>query len=148
MCDQATLENAQVKVEQAAEKAPCSPRHFNVLVIEDIHAVAFMFRRLLESAGHSVRVATDVQEARDLIADELPEIIFSDIGLPGMNGFDFAKELSSNRKFDEIPLIAMTGSSRNQDMVRATAAGFDFFLSKPIDIHEVRAVIQKISENI
>ena len=144
LCDSAALESARIEAKKAADNVKDNTSQFNILIVEDIHAVAFMFRRLLESAGHSVRVAQSVEEARDLIATEKPEVIFSDIGLPGMNGFEFAKELSSDQNLDLIPLIAMTGSSRNQDVDRATSAGFDYFLSKPIDIHEVREVIQKI----
>ena len=147
LCNDDALRNARDIAEQAVKKTSLDASRFHILIIEDIHAVAFMFRRLLESDGHNVRVARSVEEARDLIAAEHPEVIFSDIGLPGMNGFEFAEELSSNQLLGKIPLIAMTGSSRNQDIKRATAAGFDFFLSKPIDIHEVRAVIQKISES-
>ena len=147
LCDPSTLESAQLAAKKSEDVNPNAARQFNILIIEDIYAVGFMFRRLLESAGHHVRVAQSVEEARDLIAAEKPEVIFSDIGLPGMNGFDFAKELSSDQNLGKIPLIAMTGSSRNQDVVRATSAGFDFFLSKPIDIHEVREVIQKIGDN-
>ena len=146
LCDKVTLKNEQGKADQTANKKPRSTPKYKILIIEDIHAVSFMFRRLLESAGHTVRVAKHAEEARVMIADELPEVIFSDIGLPGMNGFEFAEELSSDQKLATIPLIAMTGSSRNQDIKRANAAGFDFFLSKPIDIHEVREVIQKVSE--
>ena len=146
LCDESSLKGARLAADQAANAVEGEASQFNILIIEDIHAVAFMFRRLLESAGHSVRVAKSVEEARDLIAVKKPEVIFSDIGLPGMNGFEFAQELSSDPKLEKIPLIAMTGSSRNQDVVRATAAGFDYFLSKPIDIHEVRDVIQKISK--
>ena len=148
LCDEAALETAQLEANEVAREPPSDVSRLNILIIEDTHAVAFMFRRLLESAGHTVRVANRVEEARDLIAHEHPEIIFSDIGLPGMNGFEFAKELSSNQELKKIPLVAMTGSSRNQDVVRATAAGFDHFLSKPIDIHEVREVIQKISKTM
>ena len=146
LCKNPALTNDHVTPEITDTKSSGDSIQFNILIIEDIYAVAFMFRRLLESAGHSVRVAKDVEEARELIAAELPEVIFSDIGLPGMNGFEFAEELSSDKVLSEIPLIAMTGSSRNRDVKRATAAGFDYFLSKPIDIHEVREVIQKINE--
>ena len=131
---------------QAANDSLDAGCQYNILIIEDIHAVAFMFRRLLESSGHSVRIAQHAEEAREMIAADQPEVIFSDIGLPGINGFEFAAELSSDLELGKIPLIAMTGSSRNQDVKRATSAGFDYFLSKPIDIHEVREVIQKISE--
>ena len=123
LCDSDSLKIAQIEADQAISKTLSETTQFNILIIEDIHAVGFMFRRLLESAGHSVRVAQSVEEARYLIAAEQPEIIFSDIGLPGMNGFEFAQELTADSKLGEIPLIAMTGSSRNQDIVRATSAG-------------------------
>ena len=147
LCDKVASESAQLKVAQAARKPLSDTSRFNILIIEDTHAVSFMFRRLLESAGHTVRIAKHVEEARDLIAAENPEIIFSDIGLPGMNGYEFAKELSANQDLNKIPLVAMTASSRNQDVLRATAAGFNHFLSKPIDIHEVREIIQKICDS-
>ena len=148
LCDSAALKSAQKECDQRPPVTPQEVSQLNILIIEDIHAVAFMFRRLLESSGHIVRVAKSAEEARELIVDNKPEIIFSDIGLPGMNGFDFARELSSDPEVGEIPLVAMTGSSRNKDIERATLAGFDHFLSKPIDIHEVREVIRKIGEQI
>ena len=148
LCDEVALENARTEADKAGLETGCHTSRFNILIIEDIHAVAFMFRRLLESAGHNVRVAYHAEEARDLITEQRPELIFSDIGLPGMNGFEFAEELSADDELGKIPLVAMTGSSRNQDVERATAAGFDHFLSKPIDIHEVREVIQKVSEKM
>ena len=148
LCDSVALKCAQIEFDQGPPVTPREMPQLNILIIEDIHAVAFMFRRLLESSGHLVRVAKSAEEARELIVDDKPEIIFSDIGLPGMNGFDFARELSSDPEVGEIPLVAMTGSSRNKDIERATLAGFDHFLSKPIDIHEVREVIRKIGDQI
>ena len=148
LCDSVALKSAQIEFDQGPPVTPREMPQLNILIIEDIHAVAFMFRRLLESSGHLVRVAKSAEEARELIVDDKPEIIFSDIGLPGMNGFDFARELSSDPEVGEIPLVAMTGSSRNKDIERATLAGFDHFLSKPIDIHEVREVIRKIGDQI
>ena len=148
MCDEDALKSAALEADPIPSQPVSDTAQLNILIVEDIYAVAFMFRRLLESSGHTVRVAKDVEQAMALISEDPPEAIFSDIGLPGVNGFDFARELTSDKELNNIPLVAMTGSSRSQDIDRAAAAGFDYFLTKPIDIGDVLDVIEKISESV
>ena len=97
-----------------------------VLVVDDNADLAESIADLLSAQGHTVVIAADGPAALQLAGTFHPEIALLDIGLPGMDGYELAREL--RRQNDPVRLIALTGYGQDADRVRALAAGFDTHL--------------------
>jgi CheY-like chemotaxis protein len=114
------------------ERAPGAGRRRRVLVVEDNRDAAASLCVLLELMGHDVRVAYTGPEGVATAAEWTPEIIISDIGLPGFDGFEVARRL--RRQLGTKPLlVALTGYGRDEDRRHSREAGFDHHLIKPAD---------------
>ena len=101
-----------------------------VLIVEDNVDAAETLATVLELWGHEVRVAFDGAQGILLAKEFAPDIVLVDIGLPGMDGFDVARELRSHQ-MPHLHLVALTGYGADADRARGVAAGFDSYLVKP-----------------
>lgn len=115
----------------AAESAPCSSRR--MLVVDDNPDIAELLREVLEHEGHEVDVAYTATEALEKARISPPEIVLCDIGLPGMNGYEFASIVRATPALSAIFMVAISGYAQPSDVARALAAGFDEHLAKPIN---------------
>ena len=117
-------------------KAGSLPRNENecsVLVVDDAEDIALMLACFLERAGYRVRPVFSAGEALDAARNGRFDVIISDIGLPGMDGYELAKELRALGDYRLTPLIAVTGFTEYSDQKNAFDAGFDAHLTKPVD---------------
>jgi signal transduction histidine kinase/DNA-binding response OmpR family regulator len=119
----------------AAEPPPArveagGPRR--VLVVDDNVDGAESLATLLKLLGHEVHVAHDGPAALRATADVRPEVVFLDIGLPGMDGYEVARRLRRPGR-NEALLVALTGYGQDEDRRRSREAGFDHHLVKPVD---------------
>jgi len=112
-----------------------------VLVVDDnVDAVASL-AALLNLSGHHVRSAHDGREALRLAADDPPDIVLLDLGLPGMDGYEVARRLRAMPALAATRLFAMTGYGRQKDRRATGAAGFDGHLVKPVEYADLLEVI-------
>src|ERR1700730_775661 len=102
-----------------------------ILVADDDVDGAETLAIVLRLAGHDVQVAPDGPSPLKIAADFLPEVVFLDVGMPGMDGFETARQLRQVVVLDKAVLVALTGYGREEDRQRAVQAGFDHFLVKP-----------------
>jgi len=132
------------KLEKREERPRMPHPPLRALVVEDIEDVAEMLVMLLRQWGHEVRAVHDGAAALLAARTYTPDIILLDIGLPGMNGYDVARQL---RQTDgEKPLIvAMTGYGQEEDRRRSEEAGFDFHMVKPIDPKALEAFLARVA---
>lgn len=114
-----------------------------ILVVDDNADLAESMAMLLRFEGHQVRVARDGSSALELAEEFRPNAALLDIGLPGLNGYELAREFRSRQKGRRLLLIAATGYGQPEDRVRAQAAGFDFHMVKPLDLQTVGAEIAR-----
>lgn len=77
-----------------------------------------------------------------------PEVLLCDIGLPKMNGYDIAKAIRQDETLKGIFLVALTGYAMPEDLQRATEAGFDYHLAKPVDLDELNRMLTEIPNNL
>jgi PAS domain S-box-containing protein len=114
-----------------------SPR---LLVVDDNRDAADTLSSLLEVLGARTRVAYDGDSAIQVFQEFRPDVVFLDIGLPGMSGYDVARAI---RNLDGPPvlLVALTGWGQDGDRARALASGFDHHLSKPADIAQLLQLV-------
>lgn len=105
-----------------------------ILVVDDNADAASSLAMLLELDGHATRVALSGTEALAAVADFAPDVVFLDIGLPDISGYEVARRVRAMPDLRAMPrLVALTGWSRDEDRRRTAEAGFDAHLVKPVD---------------
>ncbi|QBQ55653.1 PAS domain-containing protein [Nitrosococcus wardiae] len=112
-----------------------------ILVVDDEPDVRASFTLLLEALGHKVKMAPDGLSAIEAAQNFQPEVVFLDISMPGIDGFETAHRLRKRHSREEMMLIAWTGHDLEGYRDRAEQAGFDHYLLKPIDIHLVETLL-------
>jgi signal transduction histidine kinase len=114
----------------------------DIVIVEDNADAADSLRRLLEAAGHRVRVAHDGPAGLAALGSSPPEVALVDIGLPGMDGYELARRVRAGIDGRKAPLlVALTGYGLPEDRSRALAAGFDAHLVKPVDPAALEALL-------
>jgi PAS domain S-box-containing protein len=120
-----------------------SARH-RILVVDDNIDAAETMVMLLDLSGHDARAAFGGQEALDVAWMFQPEVVFLDIGLPGMNGYEVAQQLLAHPATASAKLIALTGWGTEEDVRKAKMAGFHAHLTKPVDPNAVDAILATV----
>jgi CheY-like chemotaxis protein len=113
-----------------------------VLIIDDNTDVTETLRELLTSDQHSIRTANNPGEAFATLRDFKAEIIFLDLGMPGMNGFEMAEAIRELPQMQSARFIALTGWSGEEDRRKTSEAGFHAHITKPVDLDTIEAVLQ------
>jgi CheY-like chemotaxis protein len=144
----------RLPVVPAAELHPPDPtesgkpagRALRILVVDDNVDMAETLAMLLEESGHQVRMAHDGPTALEAALADRPNVVFLDVGLPGLNGFEVAKRIRQRLDSQNIMLIAVTGYGHEKDRQRSQEAGFDHHLVKPVDFDKVQQILASVFE--
>jgi two-component system cell cycle response regulator len=104
-----------------------------ILIIEDNPANLELMSYLLKAFGHTVSCATDGKAGIEAALGQLPDLILCDVQLPVLDGYEVARQLKAKAQTEGIPLIAATAFAMVGDREKLLAAGFDGYLSKPIE---------------
>jgi len=118
-----------------------------VLVVEDNPVNLELVAALLENEGCGVLLAESADLGLRLAAAEHPDLIVMDIQLPRMSGYDATRRLKADPVTARIPVMALTAHAMRGDEARARAAGFDAFLTKPIDTRVFRETVRRFLGN-
>ncbi|MDQ3804565.1 MAG: response regulator [Acidobacteriota bacterium] len=113
-----------------ALKLRTARRH--ALVVDDNPDITAMLAAVLRHAGYEVSTSHSAQDALEAALAKHFDVVVSDIGMPGMNGYELARALRALPEYDAVPMVAVTGFAMYDDRDRALEAGFDAHLSKPI----------------
>jgi CheY-like chemotaxis protein len=113
-----------------------------ILVVDDTRAAAFMLGRLLESLGQEVSLCYDAESALRMATTCCPEIIFSDIVMPNVDGYQLAQQIRAEENFRNVMLVALTGYDHESDRHQAYAAGFNHHIVKPVTLQALRSLLQ------
>lgn len=115
-----------------------------LLIVEDdrnlLRAIAVSLRR----AGFEVATARDGEEALEILSATIPDLIVSDIMMPGMGGYALAEHIRSNARTDLIPIVFLTAKDGRKDRIAGSRAGVDAYLTKPFEPEELIAAINNI----
>lgn len=131
-----------LKAEEIPLARPASAKETRrVLVVDDGVSAADMVSLFFRLDGFTTFTAYDGPSAFDIFEAELPEFVFSDIGMPGMTGHDLARKIRSSGKGDDTVLVALTGWGQVEDVEKSKAAGFNHHLTKPVDPKMLRAFL-------
>lgn len=128
------------------ESAQASPESLRMLIVDDHVDAAQMLAMSLQIDGHKTAVACDSRQALDTAAAFRPEIVFLDIEMPGMNGYETAQAMRKLAGLEKITLVALTGWGDLKSRTRSREAGFDYHLDKPTALETVRSVIATIAK--
>jgi PAS domain S-box-containing protein len=120
-----------------------TPHTRRLLLVDDSIDAAEALSMLLETLGHDVRTANDPWTALELAETFVPDVVILDIGLPGMDGFELAREMRVRPATSKALLIALTGYGQEKDRQLSREAGFDHHFVKPISFKEIQAVIER-----
>src|SRR5258706_5239282 len=136
-----------VEVTNGATKTEMEPSvdALRILVVDDNADAAESMKMLLTVFGHQVEIAHDGFSALTAARSMSPQMIFLDIGLPGMDGYEVAKRLRSEAGLQDAKLIALSGYGTENDQKRSRAAGFNRHLVKPVDPGELPAIIAQVA---
>lgn len=115
-----------------------------VLIVDDNQDAADMLAEALSMYGMSARIASDGPSALSLARDFQPQIALLDIGLPVMDGYELAGRLRALPGLSGVRLVAITGYGQDADRARSLQAGFDEHLVKPVEIHAVVPVLDRL----
>ena len=114
-----------------------------VVIVEDSEDTRVSLQKILEQEGHTVHTAVDGQSGLDVIAQMQPDVAVIDIGLPGLDGYDLARQVRSIGL--RTYLIALTGYGLVEDRRRALSSGFDAHVTKPPQIDRLLALVASSS---
>ena len=130
----------------AAESASPESLGLRVLVIEDSVDTLDMLSVWLDSFGCEIMMATHGAEALKMAAEQTPDLIISDIGLPQLDGYELIRQLRNMSGLERVPAIALTGYARVEDRELALAAGYDAHLAKPAEIENLLYLLKKLTK--
>jgi CheY-like chemotaxis protein len=99
----------------------------------------------LQIDGHEVTVVHDGPAAIEAFARIRPILALLDIGMPGLNGYEVAKNIRQSHPDSAAKLVAITGWGQDDDKSRAIEAGFDYHLTKPVEFERLTEIIQLLS---
>ncbi len=112
-----------------------------ILVVEDNRDAAEVLATYLRTCGHTVHVAYDGPAGFAAAAREQPDVVICDIGLPGVDGYEFARKLRADPRLQRCLLVAVTGYGEARDRQRGVEAGFAHYLTKPADPREIERLL-------
>lgn len=118
----------------------------NILVIEDNEQNRELMRQILESNGYQVLESTDGAGGLKMIEENAIDLVLLDIQMPVMDGFGVIRELRSNHAYDNLKVIAITSFAMKGDREKALTAGFNEYVTKPIDTRKLPELIRKVLE--
>ena len=126
--------------------ARASTKALHIMVVDDNIDAAKTVAMLLELDGHRVTIAHSAEEALRSARAESPQAFLLDIGLPGMDGYELARQLRGLAGNANALLIALTGYGQAQDLERSQAAGFNHHFEKPIDPAKLLQLLATLGE--
>jgi two-component system, cell cycle response regulator DivK len=116
----------------------------NILYVEDNPDNMLLVKRVLVASGYNVLEAENGMDGLSVAENQDVHLILLDINLPDIDGYEVARRLRSNKKpaLAYVPIIAITANALRGDAEKALEAGCDVYMSKPINVHELRARVE------
>ena len=115
-----------------------------VLIVEDEAAIAELLALNIRHAGMTVRVATDAEQARQEVNQQLPKLVLLDWMLPGQTGVQLARQWRADERTRDLPIIMLTARAAEDDRVAGLDAGADDYLTKPFSTKELMARVRAV----
>jgi len=117
-----------------------------VLIVEDNDKNMKLARDVLQAKGYQTLEAVTGEDGVKLAREKVPDLVLMDIQLPGINGIEAFKQIRGDAKTSRIPVVALTASVTPTDRNAISAAGFDAFVGKPINLKEFIETVKRLIE--
>jgi two-component system cell cycle response regulator DivK len=114
-----------------------------ILVVEDNEKNMRLFRDVLQASGYHTLAATTGAQAVELAAEHAPALVLMDIQLPDIDGVETLSRLRADERTASTPVLALTAQAMRGDRERFLAAGFDGYISKPVNILELVGTVKR-----
>ena len=114
-----------------------------ILVVEDNEKNMKLFRDVLDASGFRTIEATSGGQAVERATQETPDLVLMDIQMPDFDGIEALKRLRADDRTTSIPILALTAQAMQGDRERFLAAGFDGYISKPVNVRELIATVRR-----
>lgn len=119
-----------------------------LLVVDDEPNLLRAVAACLKTAGYEVSTARSAREALVQLAEAVPDLLVSDIRMPGMDGYQLARQLRGSPRTDLVPIVFLTAKDETSDRVEGFRAGVDAYLTKPFEPEELIAVVKGIFNRV
>jgi two-component system, cell cycle response regulator DivK len=114
-----------------------------ILVVEDNEKSMKLFRDVLQATGYRTLEATTGRQALELAIEHAPDLVLMDIRLPDIDGIEALRRLRADGRTASIPVLAVTAQAMHGDRERFIAAGFDGYISKPVNVVELVGTVRQ-----
>lgn len=133
-----------------AVRPPASLKGVRILVVDDERDARELVQRLLEDHEATVRTAGTAGEAFEKMAEALPDVLVSDIGMPGEDGYSLIRRLRAlpAEQGGRIPALALTAYARSEDRMMAVQAGFQMHIAKPVEPLELLTMVASLADRV
>jgi two-component system cell cycle response regulator DivK len=118
-----------------------------ILIADDKDSSRELIRVVLERSGYVVHEAADGVQALERARDTHPDLILLDLQMPQLDGFGVLRELQQDRSFSGTPIVALTAYAMQGDRDRVLGAGFTSYVTKPVNLIELRRHVAELLEN-
>jgi CheY-like chemotaxis protein len=136
---------------QPGQRSSCEAQDstlgLRILVIDDNQDSADSLAMMLELMGHEVRSANDGLAGLETAQEFRPEVMFLDILMPRLSGYDLARSIREQQWGKQVLLVALSGWGRDDDQRRVREAGFNHHLVKPVDFDAILALLNDVARN-
>ncbi|MCF7929725.1 MAG: response regulator [Spirochaetales bacterium] len=120
----------------------------SILLVEDVRVNAMVAAKLISTLGHKVEVALDGNDAIKKLQEDDYDVVFMDIEMPGLNGFEATRKIRSGaagEKAEDIPIFAMTAYTTREIHNESSESGMNGFIEKPLKLTEVKKLLEELS---
>jgi two-component system cell cycle response regulator DivK len=114
-----------------------------ILVVEDNEKNMKLFRDVLAAKGYRTLEAATGRQAVDVASEHTPDLVLMDIQLPDLDGVEALQRLRADPRTASIPIVALTAQAMRGDRERFLAAGFDGYVSKPVNVHDLIETVRR-----
>jgi len=119
-----------------------------ILVVEDNAKNMKLFRDILDAKGYATLEAGSGEDAVELALAHVPDLVLMDIQLPGIDGLEALRRIRADVRTSTLPVIALTAQAMEGDDERFLAAGFDAYISKPVNVIDLLATVARHCGNV
>jgi DNA-binding NarL/FixJ family response regulator len=116
-----------------------------LLLVDDEPGVRISVKEYLqEVGGYTVQVASDANEAWQMLEQKTPDLVISDIMMPQVDGYEFLKKLRDDPRFKALPVVFLTARGMTSDRIQGYKVGCDIYLPKPFDPDELVVIVERL----